>query len=285
MSRDLQPTKSLLKQAISVVALTLLPVCGIQLRAQSQAYPPKFQFEVATFKMDKAGGSTSWELSENALVVKNATLQNLVLNAYDIANYQLKGSPGWLNSERYDVEAKMDSFTADAFKGLTPRERGSVMREMLQELLAERLNLSVRRDKREMPVYFLVVAKNGPKFKVSDKPESTRQYVVNGELTMEAQGIPLSDITNLFTITLKRPVVDTTGLSGRYDLKLSWRMDDRSGEPAGADLEEGAMPIMSATVGSSIFTALQEQLGLKLEPGNAPVDFIVIDHVERPSSN
>jgi uncharacterized protein (TIGR03435 family) len=168
---------------------------------------------------------------------------------------------------------------------------------MLQALLAERLNLQVHRETKELPIYALVIAKNGPKFqegKLGDTyPNGFKGLngapVGAGMMRMGAgewtgQGIPIANLVGSLSRRLGRTVVDKTGLTGKYDFTLRWTPDDNPvspKEPGGAP-DAAALPDSS---GPSIFTALQEQLGLKLESQKGPVETIVIDHVERPSQN
>lgn len=252
--------------------------------------PTNFEYDVASFKLDKdqAGGS-HWSSTNDALSAKNVTLQNLVLNAYGIRSFQLSGNPGWLDSERYDIEAKADSETAEALQKLAGKDRAAARSAMLQKLLTDRLKLVVHRETKELPVYFLVVAKSGLKMKETapDAPGGTSRSGGNGVLqTMEGQGIPVSSIAVMASGTVGRIIIDKTGLTGRYDFKISWSRNDSAAQPAASPAADAAaVPVAADPTGPSIFTALQEQLGLKLESGKGPVEIIVIEHVERPSGN
>jgi uncharacterized protein (TIGR03435 family) len=252
--------------------------------------PANFEYEVASFKLDKDQmGGSHWSSTNDALSAKNVTLQNLVLNAYGIRSFQLSGAPAWLDSERYDIEAKADSETAEALQKVAAKDRAAARSAMLQKLVADRLKLVVRRETKEMPVYFLVLAKGGLKMKETapDAPGGTsRSGGSGGLLTMEGQGIPVSSIAVMASGTVGRIIIDKTGLTGRYDFKLSWSRNDTAVQPAAAGAADpSGVPVAPDPTGPSIFTALQEQLGLRLESGKGPVEIIVIEHVERPSGN
>ncbi len=167
----------------------------------------------------------------------------------------------------FDIVAKADGEAAPTV---------SEFREMLQVLLADRFHLKVHHEMREMPVYALVPGKNGSKLKpsVPDAGEGGRLQVVDRNYRMAIPKASMDDVVDaVANAFLDRPVVDRTGLTGTYDLKLYIHPDIRSnrGEPNDADI--------------SIFPAVQEQLGLKLEPQKASVPILVVDHVEKPSEN
>lgn len=193
----------------------------------------------------------------------------------------IEGGPAWLDSERYSVQAKTDG---------TPSQ---VMMHgpMLQRLLEDRLRLRIHRETREIPVYALTVAKGGPKlqpfhegtcnvydisasFPPPPPPENpchNRGGLRGGVLAIDVQAATLDDIAMFYLGGLDRPIVDKTGISGRFDFHLEYVPDSKTGD---ADPS-----------GPSIFTAVQEQLDLKLEPAKGPGEFVVIDHVEKPSAN
>lgn len=189
----------------------------------------------------------------------------LVMEAYDLKRHQVAfpSRPPDADTAYYDIAAKAE--------GAAPRPR-SEFRPMLQALLAERFRLKVHWEDREMPVYALIVGKGGPKLKESAADTSTFLGGVNGRNQyIQAKKMTMDDLArNLDFLGVDRPVIDRTGLAGRYDIRLeatpSLRRDSEPGE-------------------LSIFTAVQEQLGLKLEPQRAKVEVLVVDHVEKPSAN
>jgi uncharacterized protein (TIGR03435 family) len=275
-------------------------------RAQSQTQTqnvastaPTYEYDVATIKPTKPsdnGVRSGINYPPDGFTVTGLTLQTLIQQAYGIQNYQLLGAPAWLNSERYDVDAKMDSSVADALQKLSPEDRFPARQKMLQALLADRLKLAFHRETKELPIYLLVTAKNGPKLKEA-KPDNSDSKGVQGRggrggpgmsttsrvgsESLTAQAVPISGLAQLLARYLKRNVVDKTGLTRNYDFTLQWATDESGMQPAPAS--GGAPPPESG--GPTLSAALQEQLGLKLESGKGPVEIIVIDHVERPSGN
>jgi uncharacterized protein (TIGR03435 family) len=225
----------------------------------------------------------------------------LLQQAYGVKDSQVVGAPSWLDSERFDIDAKPDEETGAAFDKLSPDERRQQLMLMLQSLLADRFKLSLTHETKDLPVYALVAAKNGPKLHEStykppeNSPDMPRAPGVGGAaqagMMMNGRGQltstygdmnMLADVLSRF---VGRPVINKTGLTGKYDFTLKWTPEEGQGpvmpgaRPAG---DEAPPPDAS---GASIFTAIQEQLGLKLEPQKAPMDVLVIQHVERPSEN
>ena len=188
------------------------------------------------------------------------------------------GGPKWLDSERFDIEAKVDGPAAEQMRTLSREQRKLQMQAMFQQLLADRFKLSVHWETRELPVYALVVAKSGPKLTAATKPDSGTSSS-NGQFM--ARGMTLAEISQSLTQELARElgrvIIDKTGIAGRYDVTLKWTPD-----ADGASPDKGTEDTSS---GPSIFTALQEQLGLKLESTKGPVQVLVIDHIEMPSEN
>jgi uncharacterized protein (TIGR03435 family) len=188
--------------------------------------------------------------------------------------YQIVGGPGWIDSEGFDIEAKVVVAGGSTPQPLTRELR----KQMLRSLLADRFKLAVHNETRELSVYELVVARNGPKFQPANPGEKFNESTnFSGMLTMlTLQTAQISVLTGELSSRLSCPVLDKTGLTGKYDIKLEWARD--TGPSVGNATADNAS-------GPSIFTAVQEQLGLKLQPAKAPVDVIVIDHVEHPSEN
>jgi uncharacterized protein (TIGR03435 family) len=216
------------------------------------------------------------------------TLQQIISVAYGVERFQISGGPSWLPSERFDIEAKMDAATADALEKLSHVQRVLAQQQMLQALLANRFQLTVHRETKELTIYTLVIAKGGPKLKEA-KPGDTpgagsmRGSVLSGEVT--AHAVPIARLAHDLTQMLGHPVLDKTELKGVYDFKLQFTPDDRLQPPSGLAPNQ-RLPVPPADSNApSLFDALPEQLGLKLESGKGPVEVIVIDHVERPSGN
>jgi uncharacterized protein (TIGR03435 family) len=233
--------------------------------ALQAAWAQTTTFDVASVKVTSHGrGPDGWSHSwinvpsPGRLEGVNASMEECIRWAYDVREYQIAG-PSWLNADDacYDIEAKTSPDTTKAD-----------MRVMLQNLLADRFKLALHHEERALPVYELVVAKNGPKptLKPAGGDEHAGTRSIGGHVT--ATQISMKEFANQLARWTKIPVYDKTGLAGLFTFKLDYEGDNH---------EEG-MP--------TLFTALQEQLGLKLESSKAPVDVLVIEHVERiPSGN
>jgi uncharacterized protein (TIGR03435 family) len=201
------------------------------------------------------------------------TLWGLIYNAYEVRSVHdyPPGLPSWADKDRFDVEAKANDDTVAAIKKLSLKEQIQLTRDMLQSLLADRFQLRVHYESRVQPIYELVLVKGGSKLKPlpADQKPGWGKFD-RGEVMLRNKSI--ADFANSlsFSNLAGRTVVDKTGLTGNYDIDLKWTPDDRQGTP---------------DAGPTLFTALEEQLGLKLEPAKGPVDTLVVDHVEKPSEN
>lgn len=178
--------------------------------------------------------------------------------------------PSWAESEQYDIEAKVDADTADRWKGLTNKQRHKEEEPMLQAALIDRCKLKVHFEKKEMSVYELVIAKSGLKMKKAPKDEVENEELSMG-ITLTAHAISVEDLTVTLSGMDGRPVLDKTDLGEkRFDFKLHWTPDNLPG---------------SQDSGPSLFTAVEEQLGLRLIPSKAQMTVLVIDQMERPTPN
>jgi uncharacterized protein (TIGR03435 family) len=245
---------------VSLILLALTGVAG----AQSNAAAPKF--EVATIKFHPEP-VTTWSdpfLRGTRVSGTAITLIDLITYAYDLRHDQISGGPNWANSLRYDVTAKAEG---DA----TPTREQA--RLMMQALLADRFQLQTHRDVKEFPVYALVVGKSGHKLKPSSADATGRNFVNAGSagMHMETAKGTMDQLARQLTNTAGRRVINRTGLDGLWAYKMDWL-------PAG----QAAAPD-SDTV--SLFTAIQEQLGLRLEPTKAPIELLIIDRAEKPAEN
>lgn len=213
----------------------------------------------------------------------NVTLKILVEQAYGVRDFQISGGPSWVNTERFDVSAKADGQT-------TPE----AMQAMMRSLLKDRFKLEIHKDTKELPMYTLTVAKSGPKMKAGTAPppppdappgagRPNGPMIRMGRGLIEAQNMPMSMLATTLGRQLGRSVEDKTGLPGTYDVKLEWTPDETQGGGMRELGGDRAAPV-DAT-GPTIFAALQEQLGLKLESQKGPVEIVVIDRVEKPSEN
>ncbi len=191
------------------------------------------------------------------------TLTNLIGLAYHRESYQFSGAQGWMTSERYDLLANAPGDSAPSQENL---------RLMLQALLADRFRLKVHLETKERPVYGLVVGKNGPKLKESTANEYSQTASGNRTAHMTFAKATMEQLASILSYSAGRPVFDNTGLRAFYDFTLNWTPDYDQAPPPNSS-------------GIDIFTALQEQPGLKLEPQKARIEILVIDHAEKPSEN
>lgn len=228
------------------------------------------QFEVASIKKSKPGdGSFRRQPLPNGFRATNLPLRSLVYAAYDIVtDSQISGLPRWADAEAYDVDARVDAKTAEAWKALTPRQRWEQQKQMLRLLLADRCQLEMHTEIKVLPVYELVIARGGLKMKESP-PNEKSGMAIGSKIT--AHAMTVKDLADVITGDVGRLIVDKTGLAGKmFDFQLLWTPDDQQG---------------SDDAGPSIFTAVKEQLGLKLVSSKGPVEVLVIDHMEKPSAN
>ncbi len=245
----------------------LLLTTSLSLFAQSVGTSPSF--EVASIKPAQAKDSPAgFKIQNGRFVGTNVTVRLLVAIANGLQVHQVSGGPDWASSEGFDVEAKAGSNAAD-------RE---LMTQMLQTLLADRFKLTLHHETRDSTVYALVVGKDGPKIKLSTDQTPGVALGPNGRInigtgSVVGTAIPLPLFTGLLGQQLGRIVRNDTGMAGRYDIDLRWTPGT-----AGEDPPEGSS-------GPSIFTAIQEQLGLKLQSTKGATGMLLIDHVERPSAN
>lgn len=228
-------------------------------------------FEAASIRVRQGAPQWKFEISGTRLMIESYTLFGLLKEAYDLQNYEVQttGAPALMlsNDVLYDISAKAEG------DGTPTRDQ---FRQMLQALLVDRFKLKVHRDPVETPVYALIVGKGGPKFKPSS-PDADPTVWVKGNTSNYVVTMPkgtMEDLAHHLSGAGDRPVVDQTGLTGTFDIKLTYKpayIKSSSPEPDLNDI--------------SIFTAVQDQLGLKLEPRKATIRILVVDHVEKPSEN
>lgn len=253
--------------------------------AQTSVTAP-VQFDVVSVKMhspDNQGGRM--QLLPNGVQLSNLPLMDLIVQAYGLVlTDQVEGLPNWVNSERFDIEARVDGADVAAFKKLTLDQ----VRSMGRPILTDRFKFVSHEEKKVLPLYSLVIAKGGSKLQpstMSSDDPNARTGVIgighssnsNGTFMTEltARGVTMDVLAGTLSRQgLGRVVLDNTGLTGRYDFKLSW---------AGISMAADANP--ADTSGPSIFTAASEQLGLRLESQKGPVPVLVVDHIEEPSPN
>ena len=219
----------------------------------------------------------------NGLRAIGVTLKTLIEVSYDVQDFQISGGPGWLRTDRYDIVAKPErpEGPADLRNASDAEQKSQADRwcERIRALLAERFQLTVHRETGERPVYALVQAKGGHKLAEStDGNGITRN---RGLITGDAATLPI--LARVLSTTIGRPVLDQTGMTGKYQFRLEWTEDSAGIKGKGTEMDVAAGPADPS--GQSIFSAIQQQLGLKLEPQKAPVDIIVIDRAEKPTAN
>lgn len=229
-------------------------VLYLTIAAPIQSQTP--EFEVASIKPSPPGarGATFYNPTRERFAITSVTAKALIAYAYDVRDFQVSGGPGWVTSDEFDIVAKPQGDFS-----------GAAILAMAKALLADRFSLRLHSESKEMPVYALVVAKGGLRLtpSVGQGPE-----VRGGRGRLTARNVTMGMLAaQLSGRVLGRSVLDQTGVSGQFDINLEWTPDEN---PDG---------------GPSIFAALQEQLGLRLETRRAPVDVLVIDHVEKPTAN
>jgi uncharacterized protein (TIGR03435 family) len=259
--------------------LAIVPL-AIALSSPAQATSPAVPepaakgpaFEVVSVRLNKSGDSKmAWWPTAIGFESRNISLRQLVVCAYDLRfSNEVAGLPPWTDTERFDVNAKMDEDAAAPFQKLNPQQQWKQIQLMLQSLLAERFALKAHREPRELPVYDLTLAKGGTKLTVSHAAQPVYRAKGHGQIDFEKAQIWDLIYGLSSDPDVDRPIVDKTDLTGRYDMQLKWTPNASQGE---------------TDQSLSIFTALEEQLGLKLVAAKAPVDVLVIDHIEQPSEN
>jgi uncharacterized protein (TIGR03435 family) len=277
------------------------------------------KFEVASIKPNKENDHRVMigMAPGGRFTAHGVTVKQLISMAYGVRDHQLTGLPGWAESERYDISAKPEGAPPEnaAPPNRMPSEaemqtQQEKMRAMMKDLLADRFGLKVHPETKEMPVYALVVAKNGSKLEESkegappivdfggrgpmaggrgpgsDDVRQTRggpmMRMGRGQITAQDMRMPM--LVEQLSRTLGRNVIDKTGLTGKYDVKLNWTPDES--QPAAFPGGDGPRTdAATPETGPSLFTAIQEQLGLKLESQKGPVEVIVVDHIEKATEN
>ena len=249
--------------------IVLAAVAGAAVLAQS---PPtarvNTEFDAASIKPNNSGsGRTSVSMPPiGTYRAENVTLRELIVNAYRLRRFQVEGGPDWLDGDHFDITARTGEGAA--------RDQ---MHVMLQTLLVDRFGLAFHRETRERPIYALMVARDdgvpNPALARSTCPDGCGMdtSATNGFMVVRAKGEPMTRLAEVLGNRADRLVLDRTGLTGTYDFELQFMRDDalgRNEQPAGA---------------TSLFTALREQLGLKLESARGPVEFLVIDRATRPT--
>jgi uncharacterized protein (TIGR03435 family) len=233
-------------------------------------------FEAATIKPSKPDAQgKGFQVRGRHLATLNTSLSDMITFAYDLHAKQIIGAPAWAESDRYDVDAQPDGQGQPSLKQ---------WKIMMQKLLADRFKLSFHREKKELPVYAITVAKGVPKLTESHgDPNGLPGLFFRGLGLLPATNASMADLAGVMQSTvLDRPVVDHTGITGKFDFTLTWTPDEFQFRTLGVRVSPPADP---ATAPPDLFTAMQQQLGLRLEATRALTDVMAIDRVERPSGN
>lgn len=258
--------------------------------AQTTATP---SFEAASIKQNTGpanGTGTVRILPGGRLRAENALVRALIQNAYEVKPFEIVGGPPWIDSARYDIEATAAGEPND-----------SEAHRMMQALLEERFRLRVHRETRIVPVYTLNAAKNGLKLAapaegdcVAPGPIPNPARLPCGRVMariqmpiarLEGARVGMADLARVLSNLLWKPVIEATGYTAKFDMKVEFAADDAIGILAGPYRPDAALPTPVQPGGVSIFTAFQEQLGLKIESSKGPVEVLLIDRIERPSAN
>jgi uncharacterized protein (TIGR03435 family) len=264
-------------------AAAIFLIAGGGIFAQSAPARPAFDaFEVATIKPAVPGSPGRWikMQSANRFYAKNHTVKSLIEAAYDLTPRAISGGPSWIDSDRYEILAETPGDV---------RPNLDEQMSMLRRLLADRFKLSFHREQKEFSIYALTVAKSGAKLKESTtSPDATPEgppplvFVLSPEgIWLPGRDATMAELASVFQrAALDRPVIDKTGLSGRYDFDLKWTPDE-------TQFDGNAVKVPGAADSGKpdLFAAFQQQLGLRLEATKGPIEALVIDRVERPSEN
>lgn len=262
--------------------LLLLFCTAVVIDSSAQLLP---QFEVAAIKLNKSGTTTMKfpPPADGRFRATNFPLKALISFAYGVLGSQIYSAPDWVNSERFDVDARA------AGAGITRAQ----YQQMLRSLLEERFKLATHMEARDLPVYELVPARTGSRLKAADpqacstpgeKDGITCGAFFTGQSSLDGKSMSMTAFSNALGIVLGRPVADHTGLGGLFDIHLEF-------DPEGVNLGNGTSGLSSDaeksdTTQPSIFSAIQQQLGLKLEARKVPAQVLVVDHLERlPTGN
>jgi uncharacterized protein (TIGR03435 family) len=250
--------------------------------SQPAAAGPLPDWDVATVKPHASDDpSMSWRMTQDGLSLINLPLEQMLCSAWDLKPYQIEGLTGWMKSSTFDLTAKVSGDNVAAYNKLNTAQR----RQMLQNLLSERFHLKVHTETRTLPLYDLVVDKSGSKLMpttvlIPSSPEEEKAHPEKykgsstsmGPGMFEGTAIPVRSLASQLANAVSKPVHDATGLTGSYDIKLHYRPDDA---PSTGDASDAP----------SIFSALQEQLGLKLVPTKGLVEILVVDAAQKPEAD
>ena len=251
-----------------------IPAPPVPLKAMAADANPVF--DVAVIKPNtSAGPGKGFGIRGRQFSTMNTSVSDMITFAYGLHARQITGGPGWMETEKYNVTAKPEG------EGQPNDKQWKIM---VQKLLADRFQLTFHREKKELSVYAIVVGKNGPKLtKSAGNPSGLPGLFFRGLGNLPATNATIADFAGVMqSAVLDRPVVDQTGLEGRFDFQLKWTPDETQFGGMGMKVPP---PADDAAAPPDLFTAMQDQLGLKLQATKAAVDVIVVDRVSKPSEN
>ena len=255
---------------------TIGPVAEPQAKLPPMAVDAKPGFDVATIKRTEPNISsgTFFTIRGSHVIAVNTNGNDLVSLAYGLHSKQIVNGPPWLLTARFDIEGVPD---------VEGRPNHDQVKLMIQKLLATRFKLVLHHEQRELAVYAILIGKNGPKLTKTDrKPSDNTNFSYTNRVVLTVRNATMADFADGMQASfMDRPVVNQTGLTDRYDFLLKWTPD---GSQSGLG-EKMPPPADDANAPPGLYTAIEEQLGLKLVSTKAPVDVLVIDHIEMPSEN
>jgi uncharacterized protein (TIGR03435 family) len=259
----------------TTTSLTIAIATGLPLQVLAQPLAEaRPAFEVTSVKVNASGSPKAFKnpfvFSPARFAATNVTLEDVLLVAYNTTRIQIQGGPNWIDSERFDIEA------------VGTVKRGQML-PMIQNLLVDRFSLAVHRETKDMPAYVLVIGKSGHKLRPAKEGEITRHMPdPGGPVTFERMA--MSGFAMFLSSAVVQPVIDRTGLAGFFDFTLDLTPDPSQLRPPGADASPFPADVYNARI-DLVRSAVQEQLGLRLEMQKAPIEVIMIDRVQRPTEN
>jgi len=268
-------------RALTLFTLALLSLPAIAQQIPTVPNPPPYDV-ISIHPHNAMDDNTMFNSRPGNFVATNGTLKQLISYAYGVREDLITGLPSWADTAHFDISAKVSDFNPDAFKNLTREQRES----MLLPMLADRFHVKAHTEVKTLSVFNLVLTKDGPKFKRNppppidpDNPKKSQEGRGNININsddMTATAVPLSTLAEVLADQLSHTVIDKTGLTGDYDFRLKWTSEDQSNNTADNGTTDRP---------PDLFTALQEQLGLKLESGKAQMPVMVVDQIDQPTAD
>jgi bla regulator protein BlaR1 len=304
VTRKLNLAKKLLLGTAGVLAIALPIIFGLARPAQGSA-PNTAVLAAGYQQVSVTPGETGNGIIQTRIMfhpdsfrAKNQTLQDLLKLAYGVQDNQISGGPDWISTARFNIEAKLDSSAVAELKKLSPEQEKMERDQMLQALLTDQFKVALHRENKLLPAQVLVIAKNGPKFQAA-KPGDTYPNGIKGLDGLPAgphkfdmgpdgltvQALPMSFVAEHLAMHFNQPVVDRTGLTGDYDFTLKFSLEGAAAHKemhGGKETTVHTLPVSSTM--TALLAAIEDQLGLKLEPQTIPLPVLVVDRAENPSA-